>query len=105
MQCPSRQRSRLPGQGPQRQSTPRSAPGKFAEPRLQRRIVLLLQKYVNCILQRETSLYLLFKKRLQEEWGEMLALCVNDAMTLSTAEEMKQFESLCVVARYFVEEI
>ena len=72
--------------------------------KLQRRIVLLVQKYVSSMLQRETPLNLLFKKRLQEEWGEMLALCVNDAMTLSTADEMKQFESLCVVARYFVEE-
>ena len=94
-----------------RLETPKMTHGTFSSSaeciafvKLQRRIVLLVHKYVSSMLQRETTLNLLFKKRLQEEWGEMLASCVNDAMTLSTADEMKQFESLCVVARYVVEE-
>lgn len=72
--------------------------------KLQRRIVLLLQKTVDSILKRQTALYKLYKAKLQEEWGEMLALCVNDAMALSTAAEMKHFDSLCVISRNFVDE-
>jgi len=72
---------------------------------LQRRVVALLLKLIDTILKRNTKLYRLFKKKLQEEWCEMLALCINDSMTLHTAAEMKQFESLTMVAQYFVEEV
>lgn len=72
---------------------------------LQRRVVALLLKLIDSMLKRNTKMYRLFKLKLQEEWCEMLALCINDSMTLHTAAEMKQFESLTTIARYFVEEV
>ena len=72
---------------------------------LQRRVVALLLKVIDSMLKRDTKMYRLFKSKLQEEWCEMLALCINDSMTLHTATEMKQFESLTAIARYFVEEV
>ena len=70
--------------------------------KLQRRIAVLLQNVIGCILKRNTPMYLLYKRKLQEEWVEMLGRCKNDAMTLRAADEMKDFGNICTVARFFV---
>lgn len=72
--------------------------------KLQRRIVGILLNAINSILARNTKMYLLYKRKLQEEWCDMLALCVNDAMTMHTAAEMKQFASIVTVAHFFVDD-
>ena len=62
--------------------------------RLRRRVTFFLSKCFECIVQRKSKLYFLFKEALMTDWPEMLDLSPTDQLALKTAERMQIYHKL-----------